>query len=207
MSETKDKTNIIVKDVLGEVHFSGGINQDSMMSLIDKILELENKIIKKCRSLKRKYKDEYDDEEDSTITFKVEPNPIKLYITSGGGSVYNVLSAIDTIKNMRIQVNTYVKGFAASAATLLSLSGKKRFITENSYMLIHEIRSATWGKFSEIKDDFNNMTVLNDHIKNYYIKNTKLTKEELDEQLKQDVIWSPEKCLEKGLVDEIIKSI
>ena len=207
MSETKDKTNIIVKDVLGEVHFSGGINQDSMMSLIDKILELENKIIKKCRSLKRKYKDEYDDEEDSTITFKVEPNPIKLYITSGGGSVYNVLSAIDTIKNMRIQVNTYVKGFAASAATLLSLSGKKRFITENSYMLIHEIRSATWGKFSEIKDDFNNMTVLNDHIKNYYIKNTKLTKEELDEQLKQDVIWNPEKCLEKGLVDEIIKSI
>jgi ATP-dependent Clp protease protease subunit len=207
MSETKDKTNIIVKDVLGEVHFSGGINQDSMMSLIDKILELENKIIKKCRSLKRKYKDEYDDEEDSTITFKVEPNPIKLYITSGGGSVYHVLSAIDTIKNMRIPVNTYVKGFAASAATLLSLSGKKRFITENSYMLIHEIRSATWGKFSEIKDDFNNMTVLNDHIKNYYIKNTKLTKEELDEQLKQDVIWSPEKCLEKGLVDEIIKSI
>jgi ATP-dependent Clp protease protease subunit len=206
MNEIKEKTNIIVKDVLGEVHFSGSINQDSMMTLIDKLLELENKIIKKCRLLKRKYKDECDDEEDSTITFRVEPNPIKLYITSGGGSVYQVLSAIDTIKNMRVTVNTYVKGFAASAATLLSLSGKKRFITENSYMLIHEIRSATWGKFSEIKDDFNNMTVLNDHIKNYYIKNTKLTKEELDEQLKQDVIWSPEKCLEKGLVDEIIKS-
>ena len=143
MNETKEKTNIIVKDVLGEVHFSGSINQDSMMTLIDKLLELENKIIKKCRLLKRKYKDEYDDEEDSTITFRVEPNPIKLYITSGGGSVYQVLSAIDTIKNMRVTVNTYVKGFAASAATLLSLSGKKRFITGKRLTPKRELIS--WG--------------------------------------------------------------
>jgi ATP-dependent protease ClpP protease subunit len=107
---------------------------------------------------------------------------------------------------MIVPVHTYVKGFAASAATLLSLAGKRRFITENSYMLIHELRSGSWGKYSQLKEAFDNSTVLNDHIKNYYIKNTKLTKEELDEQMKQDVIWTPEKCLEKGLVDEILNS-
>jgi len=206
MSDCKEKTNVIIKEILGEIHFSGGINQESMAMLVDKLLELEGKLIKKCRSLKRKLKEDYDEEEDSIISFKVEPHPIKLFITSGGGSVYHVLSAIDTIKGMKIPVNTYVKGIAASAATLLSLAGKRKFITENSYMLIHEIRSGMWGKYSELKDDFNNMTVLNDHIKNYYVKNTKLTKEEVDEQLKQDVIWNPEKCLEKGLVDDIIKS-
>jgi ATP-dependent protease ClpP protease subunit len=206
MSDCKEKTNVVIKEILGEIHFSGSINQESMALLVDKLLELEGKLIKKCRSLKRKLKEDYDEEEDNIISFKVEPHPIKLFITSGGGSVYHVLSAIDTIKGMKIPVNTYVKGIAASAATLLSLAGKRKFITENSYMLIHEIRSGMWGKYSELKDDFNNMTVLNDHIKNYYVKNTKLTKEEVDEQLKQDVIWNPEKCLEKGLVDDIIKS-
>ena len=32
-----------------------------------------------------------------------------------------------------------------------------------------------------------------------------LAKAELDEQLKCDNIWNPDKCVEKGLVDEIIK--
>ena len=40
----KEKINIVVKEVVGEVHFSGGVNQESMMSLIDKLIELENKI-------------------------------------------------------------------------------------------------------------------------------------------------------------------
>ena len=43
-----------------------------------------------------------------------------------------------------------------------------------------------------------------DHIKEFYVKRTKLTSEELDEQLKKDVTWNAKTCLEKGLVDEII---
>jgi ATP-dependent protease ClpP protease subunit len=43
-----------------------------------------------------------------------------------------------------------------------------------------------------------------EHIKLYYIKNTKLTLEELEEQLKKDISWNATLCLEKGLVDEII---
>ena len=208
MSCDKDDAFIISRDATNEIHFSGEINQKSISILIDRLLEMETKVINRCKKLKRKYKEDNnsDDENTTSISFRVEPNPIKLFITSNGGLLYQVFSAIDTIKNMMVPVHTYVKGFAASAATLLSLAGKRRFITENSYMLIHELRSGSWGKYSQLKDAYDNSTVLNDHIKNYYVKNTKLTKEELDEQLKQDVIWSPEKCLEKGLVDEILKN-
>ena len=202
----KDDFSICVKNSTNELHFNGEINQKSMMTLIDKMLELESKILKKCKNLKRKFCEEEEENDDINVAFKIEPAPIKLYITSNGGHLYQVFSAIDTIKNMTIPVNTYIKGYAASAATLLSLAGKKKYITENSFMLIHELRGGTWGKYSQIKDAYDNSTVLNEHIKNYYIKYTKLTKEELDEQMKQDVIWTPEKCIEKGLVDEIVKS-
>jgi ATP-dependent protease ClpP protease subunit len=106
---------------------------------------------------------------------------------------------------MTIPVHTICKGIVASAGTLLSLAGNRRFITENSYMLIHELRTGSWGKFSFIKDNFDNYTSLMEHIKNYYVSNTKLTREELDVQLAKDLTWNAETCLEKGLVDEIIK--
>ena len=76
---------------------------------------------------------------DDQFDIKIEPKPITLYITSNGGYVYQVFSTIDTIRGMKIPVNTVCKGFVASAGTLLSLAGKKRLITESSYMLIHEI--------------------------------------------------------------------
>ena len=173
---------------------------------------MENELLKKKKNLKRKIRDcEKDsknkDNKDEFSNFKIEINPkaIKLYITSHGGSIYQVFSAIDTIKNMKIPVYTICKGIVASAGTLLSLAGSQKFITENSYMLIHELRSGSWGKFSFIKDNFDNCNNLMDHIKNYYIKNTKLTKEELDIQLVKDLTWNAETCLEKGLVDKIIK--
>jgi ATP-dependent protease ClpP protease subunit len=53
-------------------------------------------------------------------------------------------------------------------------------------------------------ESLENSKKLMDHIKNYYIKNTKISIEFLDEQLKKDLTWDSSTCLEYGLVDEII---
>jgi ATP-dependent protease ClpP protease subunit len=71
-------------------------------------------------------------------------------------------------------------------------------------MLIHQLRSAMWGKFEELKDDFENCKTLMTHLKKIYIENTNLKDEELDEILKKDISWSAQICLEKGLVHQII---
>jgi len=206
---------ISIDEFNNSIYFNAGINSKTMSSLIEKLLYLEKKILNKEKKLKRKFeeikkneesKDPYDYDEDLNDQFsiKIEPKPILLYITSNGGYVYQVFSAIDTILTMKVPVNTICKGFVASAGTLLSLAGKRKFITENSYMLIHELRSGTWGKFTHIQECFENSKQLMDHIKNYYVKKTKITLEELEEQLKKDICWNAQICLEKGLVDEII---
>jgi ATP-dependent protease ClpP protease subunit len=197
------------------IYFNAGINPRSMSQLIEKLLSLEQKIIKKQKRLKRKFKEikkdnkddkyyELSDYEDQ-FEIKIEPKPITLYITSNGGYVYEVFSAIDTIRGMKIPVHTVCKGFVASAGTLLSLAGKKRFITESSYMLIHELRAGYWGKFTYLTESFENSKQLMDHIKSYYLSRTKMTLEELNEHLNKDISWNAEMCLQKGLVDEIIK--
>jgi ATP-dependent Clp protease protease subunit len=205
-SNSQSEDNITSNEKLNEIHFNASINSKSISTLISKLHHLEETIIKRTRKLKRKFSDFEDEaEEDFLVKVIVEPQPIKLFITSGGGLVYQVFSAIDTIQALKVPVHTYCQGLVASAGTLLSLAGKKRFITENSYMLIHEIRAGTWGKFTHMCESIENSKQLMDHIKSYYVKRTKLTLEELDDQLKKDVTWNAETCLEKGLVDEIIR--
>jgi ATP-dependent Clp protease protease subunit len=203
-SKVEDGT-IYVNNDLNEIHFNAGINDESISKLIECLLVMENKIKKKEKTLKRKMRD-FDEDDESNFEIEVKPKAIKLYITTHGGVIHQVFSAIDTIKNMSIPVHTICKGFVASAGTLLSLAGSRKFITKNSYMLIHELRMMAWGKFSFVKDKFDNSTNLMEHIKNYYVANTKMTREELDVQLVKDLSWNAETCLEKGLVDEIIEN-
>lgn len=146
-----------------------------------------------------------DENEDSPYcTIKIKYKPIKLFISSHGGGVYQVLGAFDSIKCMKVPVHTICKGFVASAGTILSLAGSKRFITKNSYMLIHQLRSGMWGKFEEIKDDFENCKMLMTHLKQIYLDNTYLKENDLDDILKRDITWSADSCLANGLVHEII---
>ena len=209
-SKTKNSMSCVKDDFITvnqscyEIHFNAEINHKSMSTLIDKLLVLEESILKKHKQAKRKLDEFEKDDAYENFRFTVEVPIIKLYITSSGGLVYQVFSAIDTIQGLKVPVHTICKGFVASAATLLSLAGKKRYITENSFMLIHELRMGAWGKFSYMSESIENSKQLMDHIKSYYINRTNIDADELDEQLKKDVTWNAETCLEKGLVDEII---
>jgi ATP-dependent protease ClpP protease subunit len=213
---------IYVDEHTNTIYFNAGINPKSIASLTEKLISMEQKILRRQKSLKRKLneikkmdkdkdkdknKDKTTDYEDYEEQFeiKIELKPINLYITSNGGLVYQVFGAIDTIRGMKVPVHTICKGFVASAGTLLSLAGKKRYITESSYMLIHELRAGHWGKFTHLSESLDNSKQLMEHIKNWYLSRTKMSSEELDEQLRKDVSWNAQMCLEKGLVDEIIK--
>ena len=204
-NDIKNNEKLFISDRNNEIYFNGPINYISMTNLIQELNKLQDKIIKESKVLKRKFADMTKDDNEYKYCFvKIKYKPIKLYISSHGGSVYEVLGAFDSIRSMKVPVHTICKGFVASAGTILSLAGTKRFITQNSYMLIHQLRSAMWGKYEELNDDFENCKTLMKHLKKIYVENTNLKETELDDILKKDISWSAEICLEKGLVHEII---
>jgi len=133
-----------------------------------------------------------------------KPPPIMLHINSYGGSVFAGLSAVDYIKNSKIPVHTVIDGCAASAATLMSCVAERRYMHKNSCMLVHQLSGMMWGKFQEMQDDMENSEMLMKKIKNIYKEHTKIPKKEMDNILKHDIWWEAEKCLEYGLVDELI---
>jgi ATP-dependent protease ClpP protease subunit len=139
-----------------------------------------------------------------SVPLEYNPPPIKLHINSYGGSVFAALAAVDYIKNSKIPVETIIDGCAASAATMMSVVGSHRAIHHSACMLIHQLSGLMWGKFQEMEDDMENSKMLMKKIKNIYKAHARIPKKELNKILKQDIWWEADKCLEYGLVDEII---
>lgn len=133
-----------------------------------------------------------------------KPPPIKVYVNSDGGEIFASLTAVDRIVALKAPVHTYVEGLVASAATLISISGKKRYIRENACMMIHQLRGWCGGTHENLKDEAKNLELLASQLKNIYMKHTKLTESDLDEILKHDIYLSAEECLQYGLVDKIV---
>ena len=130
--------------------------------------------------------------------------PIKLYISSYGGSIFAGFSTVDTIMSLGTPVHSYIDGAAASAATLISVVADKRFIHRNSFMLIHQLSSMMWGKYEEFKDEMENLDLLMARIKEIYKEHCTIPKKELTEVLKHDLWLDSAKCVKWGLVDEIV---
>lgn len=130
--------------------------------------------------------------------------PIKLHIQSGGGMLMPTFYVCDLIKNIDTPVHIYIDGFVASAASLISVCGDKRFMTEHSFMLIHQLQSQSSGRLDEMKDEISNLDFFMENAKDIYLKNSKISKTTLDKLLSNELWINASQCLQLGLIDEII---
>jgi len=179
MNETKVDNN--------HIYYYEEVTQKSALNLNTKLRELESKLLDK--NYKHSLHEEY----------------IYLHICSMGGCVFSAFSIIDTIKNLRVPVVSIIEGNAASAATLISCVCDYRLCHSNSYMLIHELSSGAWGKYSEIELEVENLSSLMKRIKSIYKDNTHLTETDLNNMLSNDKWWNSKESKKMGLVNEIIK--
>lgn len=134
---------------------------------------------------------------------KLKKIPIYLHINSYGGCIFSALNVIDYMNSCKTPVYTIIEGSTASAGTLMSVCGKKRFIRPNAHMLIHQLSSECWGKMSEIEDEFSNLKAITVKLKSIYKENTGIPKNELKRLLKHDLWLNSDKCIEYGLVDSL----
>lgn len=140
----------------------------------------------------------------SSITQGVAPTPIKLHIQSFGGNIFSGFSVMDTILSCKVPVHTIIDGCAASAASIMSIVGHKRFIKKHSYILIHQLSGGFYGTFEQQKDDMKNSEKFMKMMLGIYEKYTKLPPSKLNEILKRDLWLSSAEALKYGLVDQIL---
>ena len=133
-------------------------------------------------------------------------NNINLYIQSPGGALLPTLALVDEIRTLEIPVHTYIRGYAASAATLLSVMGSKRYMYNHSLMMIHGVKLNGYVSHSltDVKDLNDNVNLFMETIKNIYLENSNITEEQLQKFFLRDKWISASEALSYGLIDEII---
>jgi len=167
------------------IYFYNDVTQDSCHDLTRKINDLNKELLK--------YSIEYD----------CPPPSIFLHINSLGGDLLSAFGVVDTIQTSRVPIISIIEGQAASAATIISMSCHKRFMTKNSFMLIHQLSTGCYGKFEELKDDFENDTTFMETLYSLYQEHTTMNLKKIKDSLKHDLWWNVDKCIENGLVDAV----
>ena len=160
------------------------------------VLELNMKLKKLALELNHKYLD---------LGIKGRPE-IRIWIRSDGGDLHAGLSAMDCIRSLKksVKIRTIADGVCASAATFILLGGRTRHMTENSYVLIHQLNmDGTWGKFEDFKDQMENLSQFMERFKDIYTRETTIPERDLKKLLKRDVYMDSEKCLEWRVVDGV----
>lgn len=130
--------------------------------------------------------------------------PINLHIQSGGGMLMPTFYVCDVIHNLDTPVHVYIDGFVASAASLIAISGTKRYMTKHSFMLIHQLQSQSSGRLNEMKDEITNLDFFMKNVKDIYYQNSNISKEVLEKLLLDELWIDAQECLHYDLIDEII---
>lgn len=134
--------------------------------------------------------------------------PVQIILNSVGGSVFDGLLVHDTIKRLvdnGIEVTCEVRGLAASMGTIILQAATHRLATPHTRFLIHEVSSFAWGKASNIQEEAEEITKVNDLLKGILAKRCGKTPDEIEKIWhKKDIWFSAEEALKFGLIDQVI---
>lgn len=133
--------------------------------------------------------------------------PIKLYINSPGGSVYDGLAIIDTMNFVEPDVETIGIGLQASMGAMLLSSGAKghRYCLPNSRIMIHQPSSGTEGKITDQEIMLREGVFLKKRLAEIFAKNTGKSLTQVEKDMDRDFWMSADEALEYGIIDKVIK--
>jgi ATP-dependent protease ClpP protease subunit len=185
-----DNSELTVVAIGNHVYFYADVNPDRVLAMMEHIRRIDSRL--RGERLTRGISDD------------AMAIPIWLHIYSGGGDLFAAFAAADQLMTVQTPIYSVIEGHCSSAATLLSLACIKRYILPNSFMLIHQISSGRWGKYDDLQDQMHLLDMAMQKFIGFYSNRTKLKKRQVEQLLKRDSWFDAEKCLELGLVDEIL---
>lgn len=131
---------------------------------------------------------------------------IDVRINSMGGDVFAANTIASLLRANSANINVYIDGIAASAATIIAMAGDTIYIPENAMMMIHDPLVGLMGYYNkkDFEDFIEILEKIKDSIATSYVAQTKKSKEEIDEIMSNETWYSGAEAVENGFADELI---
>jgi len=132
---------------------------------------------------------------------------IAFYINSPGGVVSAGLAMYDTMQYVRPDVTTVCIGQAASAGSMLLMSGApgKRFALPNAKIMVHQPSGGFHGQASDVAIHAEEILSTRARLNAIYVKHTNQKVEVIEKAMERDTFMTAEEAVEFGLVDSVVE--
>lgn len=171
----KEIKRIKVKDPSRMLTLYGEVNSS--------VLEISNKIIELNR---------------------VSSEPIYLLINSPGGSVFDGNLLLSAIQASKAPVHTVCVGICASMAAITLEYGKTRLALDRTIVMFHDAAGALQGKVEGMNSMLQFIRRDLERTDRYIVSRSKLSYDQFQLYVNQDLWLSAEDALEFGLIDAIV---
>jgi ATP-dependent Clp protease protease subunit len=173
--------------------FAEQVDQATVSSMTKKIIEINDD-------------DRLIADQARIMGFEYEPKPIKLYIDSFGGSIYQCMSLISVIEKSEVPVHTICMGAAMSAGFIILINGHRRFAYKYSTPLYHQASTLLWGTIKTIEENVTETKRLQKLMEKITREKTKISKEKLKDVYERKIDWymTAEEALKLSVIDEIL---
>ena len=134
-----------------------------------------------------------------------DPSPIRLYISSPGGSIDAGMVIIDAMNSIGKEVDTYCVGLSSSMAAVIFSCGRKRYMYPSSKLMIHDpLIPNTGGNALQLKAISESLLEYRETIGKLLAENTGKSLEEIYELTSKDTYLNAEDCVSSHFADAII---
>lgn len=133
---------------------------------------------------------------------------IKIYINSGGGSVYSGLGLLDTMDYVKNDIVTVNTGLAASMAAIILCSGtkgKRKSLVRSRTMIHQPLSYIGFAQASDIEIDAKQIGSLKKELYEILSEATGKSYDRVSKDGDRDYWMSASEAKEYGIIDEIIK--
>ena len=129
-----------------------------------------------------------------------EGDSVEVTINSGGGNVIAGSEIYTKLMNYDGEVNINVI-YAASAASVISMSGKSK-ISPTGLFMIHNVSCASSGDYRDMDHTSDVLKAANKAVASAYRDKTGMTEKELLKMMDNETWLSADEAVEKGFIDE-----
>ena len=164
-------------------------------------------VISALLTLQHVGKPKYDDEGEVTE----EGKPIKLYVSTYGGSADEMAALVDIMNVVKkdCPIETIGIGKVMSAGVLILASGSKgeRYIGKNCRVMIHSVIAGNHGSLHNLENELTEIKKMQDIYLQSLADATNMTKKQLKSFMrrKQNVYLNAEEAIKLGIADKILE--
>ncbi len=134
------------------------------------------------------------------------PQPIQMYINSGGGAVTDGFAIISAMEISETPIITYGMGLVASMALAIFVAGDIRIASRFTRFMYHSISYGMMGHITEHEEMREEADVLQRMYDSLMFDKTSLTKEKLKEirEMKKNFYFGAVKACKLGISDRVL---